>query len=757
MPQPIKLPFPKQGIIRTFERSVQTGQSQGYYSQFLPESTWNAINVVPYDRFDRLRGGTRPGTKALFGGQIDGGPVTAMAQTVTYKSSPPVTLIADNFSPGGGGGWTAGQALEQHGSWTVYQTASTGSGFSTPIDALTRAVTVTPSDTNIVATTGVQYLKRGAIDQGVGCIRSVPSSYADNYTIQVTSAGAVATGQYKYCVLRYNPANPTAFIVVYIFMFNTGAIPVAILTFFDNLGNTLGNGTITWGGVNNNYAVTVQGNNITVSAGGLPDPGGTPASFTLASAVGAGNLGIGFGLYWGGGSGSPSPVTSFIATSNPPPPPRQVNLVATAASRPFGTQDVFIGTLAGIARATNGAGVVAAGVVPQICYTAGQVYIVDGTSILQVDVPNNTMTPYAATAGTAPTNTTVCTVWRGRLVLAHNASFPQNFYMSRVGVPTDWDYSQVDPAAAFAGNASTAGHIGEPITALMPFTDDVLLIGGDSNLWRVNGDPQDGGSIDLVSDAIGVLGPNAWTKDPTGNIWFAGTGGLYKIAPNGQPENMSAKTFNLPFTTLDRTKYYINLVWNRDLQGLNIFFGAIDQSVGTHLWYDARNGGLWQFMYPAAIGPASALVYDGNGTTDRVTLLGCFDGVIRASHPTYLDDDGTVIATLLSLGPVQVGGPATDAIISGLDVTLGENAPPETTAAVNVTWTLKGGKSAYEVTQGTPRHVVSGVFTYPGRQLTRRPRLRGGWFAVELFNNVAGKYWGLEQVVIHVDPQGKQR
>src|ERR1700675_80686 len=104
MPTPLNIPFPRYGIRRTFERSVPNETPQGYYANLHPESCYNAVNVIPYDRFDRLRGGPRPGTINQFDGPIDGGMVTAMAQTITYKPIPPVTLIADNFSPGGGGG-----------------------------------------------------------------------------------------------------------------------------------------------------------------------------------------------------------------------------------------------------------------------------------------------------------------------------------------------------------------------------------------------------------------------------------------------------------------------------------------------------------------------------------------------------------------------------------------------------------------------------------------------------------------------------
>ena len=69
--------------------------------------------------------------------------------------------------------------------------------------------------------------------------------------------------------------------------------------------------------------------------------------------------------------------------------------------------------------------------------------------------------------------------------------------MSRSGDATDWDYSAEDPLAAVALNASSsAGRIGDAVHALIPWRDDVMLIGTEHGLFAMSGDPAAGGSID---------------------------------------------------------------------------------------------------------------------------------------------------------------------------------------------------------------------------------------------------------------------
>lgn len=745
MPQ-VALPFPKLGLVRTFQRSVQTGNAQGYYAQFQPESTWNALNVVPYDRNDRLRGGQRGGTLTqvtLNSGTLNPA-VTALAQGTTYPTPTASTPINVAF-PGTYTVTTPAANLQTASSnaWLVYCGQQPGLsctfGASYPTGGLVFSDGVTS----------------GGDTKRPFALQTLDSQFTDNYTLTQTLAFSPVSTYSGGLVFRYDVGTTNGLFLYFVYATGTwsggtGPHVTVTLSYVSSGGNVMVLNTKQLSAVSATptgvtLSVTVAGSLISWAIGG---------NFvaSMNTTWGTGNLGVGPWMT------DVSLITSFIATSATIVA-RTVNVIAVAGTA------VYVGTSPStLAVAGNGGStaITPGQPLPQIAFVSGAAYIVDGTNILQVDATTQAMVTYAATTGTAPVGATLAAVYRGRLVLANTPGFPQDFFMSRVGVVTDWDYSQVDEAAAFAGNASTLGRIGEPITALMPFTDDVMLIGGDRNLWRINGDPAAGGTIDLVSDQIGVFGPNAWTKDPMGNIWFMGTGGLFKIAPGGQPQNMSSALYNLEFTLLDRTQVYPSLAWDRDLQGLYIFFTPNDSTLAAlNLFYDARNGGLWPFSYPTGFDPACVITYDGNSNLDRYLLLGSKDGNVRSHSLLNLNDDGMAIASILSFGPFQPAGPGKDATITRVNVSLGENVLNDgsTSGAINAIVTVRGGKTANEVTQGTSRHTAARTYSYAGGgyQLPMVVRVRGGWFAVELFNSTLNSYFQIEQLNVEFEIAGQQR
>lgn len=281
-------------------------------------------------------------------------------------------------------------------------------------------------------------------------------------------------------------------------------------------------------------------------------------------------------------------------------------------------------------------------------------------------------------------NLTTCSLactWRGRLVLAGDSGSPQNFYMSRAGVPTDWNYGATDSAAAVAGNLSTSGLIGEPITCLIPFSDDIMMIGCTRSIWLLQGDLADGGSIVPVSANVGILGANGWCKDSFDTLYFLGTDGLYKTKPLWEqyqpPQLLSGQSLDQYFQALEGSGNVFTLTWDEDRHYVHIFSTPSNNEVqGTHLVWDTRNEGLWPQQYPIMHGPtASILFYADGAVADRGVLLGGWDGKIRRLDLLAHDDDTFTIASSLTLGPFK---PFTEAgLLSGVTIDFGELAPPD--------------------------------------------------------------------------------
>jgi hypothetical protein len=207
---------------------------------------------------------------------------------------------------------------------------------------------------------------------------------------------------------------------------------------------------------------------------------------------------------------------------------------------------------------------------PHSCDIFGKVYFVDGVIAAPktYDPVAGTTGTLAATAGVLPGVATLCCNFRGRLVLVVG----QNLYFSRAGTPTDFDYSQRDVLAAVAtGATSTFGRISQPIYAIVPFSNDTMIVGCDHSMLLVKGDPAGGGVMLTISDSIGMLYKDGWCIDPAGNFYFLGTGGFFRIAAGTQTiENLSVGKMDAYYAQIPKS-HNVQLAWDRDNKGCWIF------------------------------------------------------------------------------------------------------------------------------------------------------------------------------------------
>jgi hypothetical protein len=391
----------------------------------------------------------------------------------------------------------------------------------------------------------------------------------------------------------------------------------------------------------------------------------------------------------------------------------------------------------------------------------GNLPIAIGTGYTEPATGISTSTP-PEPVGFVPTNCCLTCNWRGRFVLAGDAVNPQNFYMARVGVPTDWNYAALDPAAAVAGNLSESGQIGEPIMALIPYTDDYMLIGCTNSLWMLQGDPADGGSIVRVSDSMGIIGPNAWCVDPMGTVYFIARGGLYSVRPIWEfyqpPQLLSGETYDQYFQALINGQFYVSMQWDIDAKYMHIFGTPVDGTTqGVHLIFDQRNGGLWPQQYPLNHGPTATCKYSANNTNGgaRAILLGGLDGNIRQWTNTNLSDDGDAISSYAVLGPVKPDMNA--ALCSAVTFDFGETLATDTPENWGCQVVINSGPDAFSVTEGTPHSTASIPITLDRRQTTFRQRFRAGWFSIVISNSTINTYWSFESALLEFIQAGRQR
>jgi len=214
----------------------------------------------------------------------------------------------------------------------------------------------------------------------------------------------------------------------------------------------------------------------------------------------------------------------------------------------------------------------------------GKLYYVDGVSYKIWDGATNTTSDWTPTAGSLPgTDGTkvprLIESWRGRIVLSGFKDDPHNWFMSKLGDPLDWDYGPdtTTETQAVAGNQGTVGKIGDVIQCMIPYSSDEMIIGCDHSIWVLAGDPQAGGRIDLISDAIGMAFGRPWCKDGAGNVYFfSSRGEVYSMSgPDAQPVNISEQTVSPLLKTIDLSSTLVRLVYNEDLLGFNLFLSPI--------------------------------------------------------------------------------------------------------------------------------------------------------------------------------------
>jgi hypothetical protein len=312
-------------------------------------------------------------------------------------------------------------------------------------------------------------------------------------------------------------------------------------------------------------------------------------------------------------------------------------------------------------------------------------------------------------------NDTKCTlmaVWGGRIVMSGLPTDPHNIFMSAVGDPFDWNYAPDIQTIqqAIAGNI-TSGYGKNPdiVTALIPFTDDILLIGGTHSIRKFLGNPAEGGINVSVTEITGVAFGSAWCQSPEGIIYFFGSrGGVYRMNPeNGIPQRMTSTTIDERLADVDLSTNTVTLTWDDRAIAVRVYISPNDGSAGTHYTWDVRNEAWWPFSYAQPLhNPRSVHLLAGNSPEERLILEYGQDGYIRKVDIDSESDDGSPIESYVYIGP-----------FSGL--MLVEIVAILREGSSNVKWSVCTASSAERALGASPRH--SGRFR-SGQNQSHWPR-----------------------------------
>lgn len=369
----------------------------------------------------------------------------------------------------------------------------------------------------------------------------------------------------------------------------------------------------------------------------------------------------------------------------------------------------------------------------------GKLYLAD-SYLMSYDPLTGIVETVQATSGTVPAGCPLICTYRDRIILAHD----HLWFASRSGDFTDWNYGSTfeDESRAVLGQVTFSGIIGEPITALIPFRDQALIIACENSLWVLKGDPATGSIVNLSSE-VGVIAPDAWSLSPSGMLVFLSNDGLYMGGVTEAPVRVSEERVPSEMRNVDVTAGNISVQYNPVEHGFNIFISA------TNSWFfDYERKALWKDSYQASHFPVSTTLTDGSGL--RAVVLGSTDGYLRVFSPSATNDDGTLFTSSIVVGPFRIAADdVRDALLSEIYGILADNSG-------SVRWSAYMGDSAEGVSDAAEslhNSDASGIWT-ENRNRVQRPRCRGAWCAICL---TSSSRWSFEAVSIVARQLGRLR
>lgn len=511
--------------------------------------------------------------------------------------------------------------------------------------------------------------------------------------------------------------------------------------------------------VSSPFTVRVSNNDGLTKAGlVLADATATGTSetpvFTMSGSTNWVSLGASFIV----GSGTPVPSPAPTPVPVTPPTPSSTPAPEAGPQESQSGRVVTLVTVVGgnvyVAPASGSTWLAAANSTGRTLITTGivrsaanqqKVYFADGVHYLYYDPAENEVFDWVATAGSLPvdllgnTPRLICT-WRGRTVVSGLINDPQNWFMSAVNDPTDWNYfpDPQTPTQAVAGNNSLLGLVGDVITTLIPYDDDTLIFGGDHTIWVLRGDPFSGGQIDRISDRIGMAWGIPWDRGPDGTLYFVSNQtGIYAMEPGAKPVRMSQQ-IEQHLVNINTGHTIIRVQWDDQEQGLHVYCTNADEIDATvHFFWEQRTGAWWTDTFAdQGHNPLAVCTFDGNTPQDRRALIGSWDGYVRMHSRDAVDDDGTPIDTAVVLGPILTRE-FDEVLFKDIQAILGANSG-EVDYSVHIGATAEIALSS--------EAVASGTWT-AGRNFTTPVRRAGHAIWVKLSSR---NYWAMEAIKLRI-------
>ena len=348
-------------------------------------------------------------------------------------------------------------------------------------------------------------------------------------------------------------------------------------------------------------------------------------------------------------------------------------------------------------------------------------------------------------------------------MLAGGKYTPHLFEMSRQGDPLDFNYGAEpdDFGAAVAGQLSEAGQLGEPITALIPHSNECLIFGCSSSLWICRGDPAYGGKIDMLSNEIGVLSANSWCRTPEDLLFFLSRDGVYMMAPGcgSIPVSVSREKLPKELLNIDTTAYTVSMAYDVRYRGIHIFVSKNSAATASHWFVDTKvsmyGDATNAAFFPVALGSTSYDPFFVHSRRDAASdystvMLGGRDGYVRRYAHNVATDDGTAFTPYVVYGPIRAASnDFSDGMLYDVIGVVAADSG-DVKCEVKVGETFEGAFNATALQP--PMYWRTTGLQYP--QTVRRACKA---FCLKVSNGTSGEAWELEGINVTVGDRGRQR
>lgn len=390
--------------------------------------------------------------------------------------------------------------------------------------------------------------------------------------------------------------------------------------------------------------------------------------------------------------------------------------------------------------------------------------------------------------GEVPVGCNIVATWRSRLILA-DGDDPTEIFMSRIGDPYDWDYTKKDSARAIKLSATWAGITPQPVRACIPNTDDCMIIGCDQQIWVLRGDPAVGGTVENLSDEIGILDSKSWCKTPDSSLIICSQDGVYWMPPGcGSPfTSVSREVLPKELQGLDRNYYSVSMAYDQPSRMIFLFCSKETRSPGSssgdgqrltynvetsgsepqfggelitnHFAIDIRlekNGDIthprsasfWPLDFNSGSEPFACHSRYQAGKQPHA-VMGTRGGSIKSFEWKTETDDTVDYESYVIYGPFGMNENM-DMMLKRIEVTLGKDSNP-----CNIEcWAFDDPEEIENIDIASPPFVAE--VTNQIRNFKQDVRLRGKCFYI-FVRSVNKKLWSIDKINVTVASLGRSR